>query len=176
MSRVFSSLCDLNRQRDSTTLHASGRIFDVTKIARSGPAVLKEPPLETARLLIRRGLSALHDENSRALKLWKCLTGHDEWRFTKRPHTPLAECYTLRNLIYIIFNDKNYGFIYDGQTIKMLEKRISDHVRNMKYLERFGSFEEKSHKSLIAYRMAVCGIQGIHVLPWFCLEKLIKPA
>ena len=71
----------------------------------------------------------------------------------------------MKNLIYIIFDDKNYRLIYVGQTIQTLEKRISDHVRNMKFLQRFGAFEEKSHKSLIAYRMAVCGTHDVHVLP-----------
>ena len=81
------------------------------------------------------------------------------------PNIPLAECYKLKNIIYIIFDDKNYKLIYVGQTIQTLEKRISDHIRNMKFLQRFGSFEEKSHKSLIAYRMAVYGTQDVHVLP-----------
>ena len=165
MSRIFSSQCDLKSPKDSTTVHTPGRIFDITKIPRNGPTVLKDPPLETARLLIRRGLSALNNENSRAIKLWKCLTGLDEWRFLKLPNIPLAECYKLKNIIYIIFDDKNYKLIYVGQTIQTLEKRISDHIRNMKFLQRFGSFEEKSHKSLIAYRMAVYGTQDVHVLP-----------
>ena len=165
MSRISSSQCDFKSPNDSTTVHTPGRIFDITKIPRSGPAVLKDPPLKTARLLIQRGLSALNNEHSRATKIWKCLTGLDEWRFLKLPNIPLAECYKLKNLIYIIFDDKNYRLIYVGQTIQTLEKRISDHVRNMKFLQRFGAFEEKSHKSLIAYRMAVCGTHDVHVLP-----------
>ena len=175
MSRGFSSQCELKNPKDSTTMYAPGRIFDMTKIPQNGPAILKDPPLKVARLLIERGLSALHKENSRALKLWRCLTGFDDWRLTRLPKIPLLECCTLRNLIYIIFDDKRYSVIYVGQTIQKLEKRISDHIRNMKHLQRFGSFEDKSHKSLITYKMAVHGIDGIHVLPWFCFENLIKP-
>ena len=175
MSRVFSSQCDGKNPKDSKTIHAPGRIFYVNRIPQSGPRVLKDPPLEVARLLIRRGLSALHNQNSRAVKLWKCLTGHDDWRFLKLPTITLEDCYTLKNVIYLIFDDKNYNLIYVGQTIQKLEKRISDHVRNMKFLQRFGAFEEKAHKSLIAYRMAVYGIHDVHVLPWFCFTKLISP-
>ena len=158
MSRGFSSQCDFKNPKDSTTFYAPGRIFDVTKIPRYGSAILKDPPLKVARLLIQRGLSALHNENS-----------------TRLPNIPLKECCTLKNLIYIIFDDKRYSVIYVGQTIQKLEKRISDHIRNMKHLQRFGSFDDKSHKSLITYKMAVNGIHGIHVLPWFCFEKSIKP-
>ena len=137
MPRDFSSQCDFKNPKDSTTIYAPGRIFDVTKLPQNGPAVLKDPPLKVARLLIQRGLSALHNENSRAVKLWKCLTGFDDWRLTRVPCIPLTKCCTLKNLIYIIFDDKRYGIIYVGQTIQKLEKRISDHVRNMKDLHRF---------------------------------------
>ena len=85
------------------------------------------------------------------------------------------ECCKVKNLIYLIFDESRHSTIYVGQTIQKLEKRISDHVRNMKFLQRFGAFEEKAHKSLIAYRMAVYGIHDVHVLPWFCFTKLISP-
>ena len=51
MSRGFSSQCDLKNPKDSTTIYAPGRILDVTKIPRNGPAILKDPPLKVARLL-----------------------------------------------------------------------------------------------------------------------------
>ena len=60
------------------TRYASERIFDFRKIARAGPAVLKDDPLPTARLLIKRGLTALYNGNTRARKIWRCITGHDD--------------------------------------------------------------------------------------------------
>ena len=39
--------------------YAPEKIFLMTKIARTGPKLLKEQPLPVARLLISRGLSAL---------------------------------------------------------------------------------------------------------------------
>ena len=81
----------------------------------------------------------------------------------------------MRNLIYLIFDEKRYRTIYIGQTTQTLEKRIRDHIRKMKFLQRYGTFDNKTHKSLIAYRMAVSGIRDVHVLPWFYFGNLIKP-
>ena len=176
MPRIFSSQCDLSCPGDTATIYAPGRIFDSTKIPRDGPTVLQDPPLKAARFVIRKGLSALNSKNSRAVKLWKRLTGHDEWRFTKLPTMSVEDCCIMKNLIYLIFDTERHRITYVGQTTQTLEKRISDHIRKMKFLQNYGSFDNKSHKSLIAYRMAVNGIQHIHVLPWFHFGNLIKPS
>ena len=64
---------------DSTTArYASERIFDFRKIARTGPAVLQDDALPTARLLIKRGLTALKQRNRRVMKIWKRITGLDD--------------------------------------------------------------------------------------------------
>ena len=64
---------------DSTTArYASERIFDFRKIARTGPAVLQDDALPTARLLIKRGLTALRQRNRRVMKIWKRITGLDD--------------------------------------------------------------------------------------------------
>ena len=68
-------------------------------------------------------------------------------------------------MIYVILHTKTYNIIYVGQTIQPLEKRISRHIETAKILQKFHTFKEQSHKSLIAYRLAVTGIENIRVLP-----------
>ena len=58
-----------------------------------------------------------------------------------------------------------WRIIYVGQTMNALEKRISDHIRNVKFIQEFGSFKQRAHKSLITYRLAVNGIQHTLVVP-----------
>ena len=87
----------------------------------------------------------------------------------------IEDCYKLKYVIYVIFDKHKYNFIYTGQTIQTLEKRISAHLQKMIFLQRYGSFEKNSHISLIAFRMAVYGVENGHVLPWLCFEKFIQP-
>ena len=44
----------------------------------------------------------------------------------------------------------------------------------MKYLQRYGSFEKGTHKSLLSYRLAVNGIHDLCVIPWLHFESLIN--
>ena len=53
-------------------------IFDTSKISRSGPKVLREQPLKTARLLINRGLEAINKKNTRLSRIWRYTTGFDD--------------------------------------------------------------------------------------------------
>ena len=78
-------------------------------------------------------------------------------------------------MIYVILDLKRYRTLYVGQTIQRLDKRISDHIRNMQYLQRFGAYKPGCHKSLITYRLAVKGIHDICVLPWLCFRENLKP-
>ena len=68
-------------------------------------------------------------------------------------------------MIYVILHTKTDNKVYVGQTIQPLEKRISRHIETAKFLQKFHTFKEKSHKSLIAYRIAVTGVSNIRVLP-----------
>ena len=60
------------------TRYAPERLFQMSKVARSGPKALREKPLATARKLISRGLTALSNDRSRIAKIWKRLSGHDK--------------------------------------------------------------------------------------------------
>ena len=55
------------------------------------------------------------------------------------------------------------------------EKRISDHIRNMKVLQRFGTFKEDTHKSLLSYRLAVNGVQNLCDIPRLNFDPMIDP-
>ena len=71
----------------------------------------------------------------------------------------------MKNVIYLIFDLKIRNIRYVGQTCQRLEKRISDHIRNMKFLQRFGTFKEGTHKSLLSFRLAVNGVKHLCVIP-----------
>ena len=75
MPRNLSAQCDLGDPGSMMTMYAPGRIFDITKIPRDRPLILREPPLQTAKLIIKKGLLALRNKNPRVLKIWKHLTG-----------------------------------------------------------------------------------------------------
>ena len=81
----------------------------------------------------------------------------------------------MKNVIYLIFDLKIRNLRYIGQTTQRLEKRISDHIRNMKLLQRFGSFKEGTHKSLLSFRLAVHGVQNLCVIPYLNFEDMIDP-
>ena len=61
---ILENMIDSNTSRYETE-----RIFDLRKIARSGPARLQDDPLPTARRLIKRGLFALRQGNTRIKKI-----------------------------------------------------------------------------------------------------------
>ena len=68
-------------------------------------------------------------------------------------------------MIYVIMHRKLHHIIYVGQTAQELEKRISAHVQNIKYLQRHRSFKENSHKCLISLKLAIHGLSDVCVLP-----------
>ena len=47
----------------------------------------------------------------------------------------------------LILDLKKHNIRYTGQTTQRLEKRTSDHIRNMKYLKRYGAFEKGTQKA-----------------------------
>ena len=61
-----------------TTRYTPERLFDMSKIARAGPKLLKGELLSVARILISRGVTAVRDDKSRIGKIWKRLSGHDK--------------------------------------------------------------------------------------------------
>ena len=69
MSRPFLSQCNLNPSKKSSTGYAPKPLFDTRKIAQNGPNVLKDPPLATARKLIKQGCTALKEKNTRAINI-----------------------------------------------------------------------------------------------------------
>ena len=56
-------------------------------------------------------------------------------------------------MIYVIMNTKINNIIYVGHTAQKLDKRISAHICNVKYLQRHQSFKENRHKSVITPRL-----------------------
>jgi hypothetical protein len=78
-------------------------------------------------------------------------------------------------VIYLILDLKKRNIRYIGQTTQRLDKRISDHIRNMKFLQSFGSFKKGTHKSLLSYRLAVNGVHNLCAIPWLCFESMIDP-
>ena len=64
-------------------------------------------------------------------------------------------------MIYVIMHKKLHHIIYVGQKAQELEKQISAHVYNIKYLQRHRSFKENSHKSLIALKLAIYGLSDV---------------
>ena len=75
MPRNLSVQVDLGEPGSMMTMYAPGRIFDTSKIPRDGPLILREAPLQMARVIIKKGLLALKNKNPRVLKIWKHLTG-----------------------------------------------------------------------------------------------------
>ena len=101
------------------------------------------------------------------------MTGYEKWRTKQFPALTAEDGYALQNVIYVIYDRKVVGTIHVGQTSQRLDKRISDHVRKMKYLQKYREFGKKSHKSRIAYRLAVDGTENAGVVPWICFDELI---
>ena len=131
MSEKDPLQCDLLLPGSESSRFACEKIFDLSKIARDGRYYLKEKPLPTARLLIRRGISAIKDKIPRVARIWRILTGFDDWRQNTLPELSEEECEASEYMIYVILDLKRYRTLYVGQTIQRLDKRISDHIRNM---------------------------------------------
>ena len=59
MRRALSAQKDLKIPGAEKSPYAPKKIFHLSKIARDGPNKLKDKPLPTARLLIKRGIAAI---------------------------------------------------------------------------------------------------------------------
>ena len=69
MRRVLSAQKDLKIPGAEKSPYAPKKIFHLSKIARDGPNKLKDKPLPTARLLIKRGIAAIEVGLGRASEI-----------------------------------------------------------------------------------------------------------
>ena len=148
-------------------------IFDYSKIPNTGIKICGDQPLPAARKMITRGLNAVKERNTIMMRLWRRLTGLDTWRWSVLPTLNEEDCFQLRNTIYLILDLKKPSIRYIGHTTQRLDKRLSDHIRNMKFLQRYGEFEKDTHKSLLSYRLSVNGVYNLCAIPWLHFETMI---
>ena len=124
-----------------------------------------EKPLIVARQAITKGILDLKHKTGRVHKIWRIRTGKDDWWHTTLPKLTIDTILKLQNIVYVILDVKTINILYVGHTTQRMEKRISDHIRNALYLQKYKGQETGGHKSLIAYRIAVHGTKNIRVLP-----------
>lgn len=69
MRRALSAQKDLKIPGAENSPYAPKKIFHLSKIARDGPNKIKDKPLQTARLLIKRGIAAIEVGQGRVYEL-----------------------------------------------------------------------------------------------------------
>ena len=79
-------------------------LFDMRKIANGWPELLKEEPLHRARKMICQGIADLKEPNTRASRLWKQITGFEQWRTKYFPTLTAEDCDALQYIIYVIYD------------------------------------------------------------------------
>ena len=79
MPRRINAQQSLPDANCATTRYAPKKtLFNPAHIPRAGPLILKEPPLQTARVLITRGIKAIQQNSERRISnIWKTPTGLD---------------------------------------------------------------------------------------------------